>query len=54
MFSGLMSRWTTPCSVGVGQRVRDLPGDAQRLVERQLRLAVEPVAQDSPSTNGMT
>ena len=41
--------------VRVVERVGDLARDAHGLVDRQLRLAVEPVAQRSrPSTNGMT
>ena len=45
MFSGLMSRWMTPCAVGVLERLRGLAGDPQRVLDRELPLAPEPVAQ---------
>ena len=45
MFSGLMSRCTTPLAVGVVQRRGHLAGDAERVLERELRLAVQPLAQ---------
>ena len=40
-----MSRWMIPLRVGVGQRVRDLAGDAHGILGRQTALAVQPVAQ---------
>ena len=45
MFSGLMSRWITPWRVRVIQRGGDLPHDADRLVDRELLLAGEPLPQ---------
>ena len=45
MFSGLMSRWTTPVPVGVVERARHLPRDRERLLEAELVLAVELVAE---------
>ena len=45
MFSGLMSRWTTPLRVRVVERVGDLAGDAERVVDRELLVALEPVAE---------
>ena len=42
MFSGLMSRWMTPCAMRVVERVGDLARDAHRVVDRQLPLALEP------------
>ena len=45
MFSGLMSRWTTPCLVGVVERVGHLPGEPDRILDRKLALAPEPLAQ---------
>ena len=35
MFAGLMSRWTMPCAMRFVERVGNLGGDRQRLVERQ-------------------
>ncbi len=35
MFSGLMSRWTMPCVVGVLQRLADLRHDGERLGGRE-------------------
>ena len=45
MFSGLMSRCTTPLRVGVGQRLGGLARDPHGVVDGELLLAVEPVAQ---------
>ena len=45
MFSGLMSRWTMPRCVGVLQRLGDLAGDLERVVDGELLLPVQPVAQ---------
>ena len=43
-----------PRAMGVVQRVGDLARDPQRLVQRQLPLAVQPIPQRLPSTYGMT
>ena len=55
MFSGLMSRWTMPCSWAYCERFRGLARDPEGVVDRKLLL---PVAAgrgaDSPSMNGMT
>ena len=45
MFSGLMSRWTTPCSMRVVERARDFARDPYGVVDGELRLALEPRAQ---------
>ena len=42
-FSGLMSRWTTPCLMGVIQRQRRLAGDPKGLVHGELPLPPQPV-----------
>ena len=42
MFSGLMSRCTRSCWCAWPSARGDLPGQPQRLVERQLRLALQP------------
>ena len=54
MFSGLMSRCTTPCSWAYSSACAASRRDPERVVHRELPLAPEPVAQRlSPSTNGM-
>ena len=40
-----MSRWITPCAVGVLQRLRRLARDPERVLDRELALPPEPVAQ---------
>ena len=45
MFSGLMSRWTMPCAVGVAERVGDLAGDLHRIAHRELAFAVQPLGE---------
>ena len=45
MFSGLMSRWMMPMRVRGAQRVGHLARDAQRVVDGELPLALEPGAQ---------
>ena len=45
MFSGLMSRCTTPVPVRVVQRLGHLAGEPDRVLDRQLDLALQPVAQ---------
>ena len=45
MFSGLMSRWIDAVPVRVVERVGDLARDAHRVVDRELLLALEPLAQ---------
>ena len=45
MFSGLMSRWMTPCAVRVVERRADLLREADRVLHRELMLAREAVAQ---------
>lgn len=41
-------------SMGVVQRIADLGQDPRCIPERQRTLAYDSVAEDSPSTNGMT
>ena len=45
MFSGLMSRWTRPGAVGVGQRGERLPQQPEHLVERQRPVALDQLRQ---------
>ena len=45
MFSGLMSRWTTPCWWAYSSAAGRLGGDPERGVHRELPLPAEPVAE---------
>ena len=45
MFSGLMSRWIRPCAWAWSSAAATWPADGERLVDRELPLAVEPLAQ---------
>ncbi len=45
MFSGLMSRWTTPWLMRVVEGRRHLSGDAERIRHRELALALKPGSQ---------
>ena len=53
MFSGLMSRWITPCPWAYSSASADLARDAEGFVERELLLRRRRARRDSPSTNGM-
>ena len=44
-FSGLMSRWTTPRAVGVGERLGDVAEEPHRVGDRQLAAPGQPVAE---------
>ena len=48
MFSGLMSRWITPVAVGVLEGLRAFARDADRVLDRELLLALEPAAKRLP------
>ena len=45
MLAGLMSRWMMPRSVRVGQRFGDFARDLERVFDRQLGFALDPLAQ---------
>jgi hypothetical protein len=52
MFSGLMSRWHDALRVRAPQRAGDLLGKAERVVERQPTLALQPAPQRLATREG--
>ena len=52
--AGLMSRWTMPVAVAVGERVEDALGDPEGLGGRQLLASVSISRRVGPSTYSMT